>query len=620
MLIEFGHYCLIFAFILCLTPVLARVQAFKITQETIVSITYWTVSIQFISLLVAFLVLIYGFLISDFSVQSVAFHSNVDTPWLYKITAVWGHHEGSMVLWVLIFSGYMVAFMRDTSIHQEIRKYGLFLLNTLLLMFLFYTLFASNPFQRLIPFPINSGEFNPLLQDPGMAIHPPLLFMGYIGFSIPFALSILSLLKPGSIDQSALKKWALIPWGFLTLGITIGSFWAYYELGWGGWWFWDPVENASLLPWLGGTILLHTSFLAPKSTTFYRFYHFISLLTFLLCLFGFLLIRSGILTSVHSFSVDASRGIFLSFIFLSLLIFTCFVWIKSPKIANKEARFSFVSKTTPLIFQNIMFVYLVFILLFAMVYPLINAYLMNTPIAVGQDFYIQTMGYPFLGAVIIMIFSFDFHKKGISRKTLGYATLIGLFFIILNYNTPKPLSDTWASLLGISSALVLIISTLLHFILSKTTVKKSAAFSHFCIGLILLGACGNTLWSKEKLALMTVGETLKIQDDSLTLESITPKPYSNYLAYEAVFFLGENNKLLKPERRLYYTPKIEHSESALSWQGAAIYYVILGETSDQENWMVRVYYTPLVFLVWLGGILLGLSILWYGYRRRWRHP
>lgn len=617
MLIEFGHYCLIFAFVLSLAPVLARVQAFKFSQGTLLSVTYWTVSIQFISLSIAFLALIYGFIISDFSVQSVAFHSNIDTPWLYKITATWGHHEGSMLLWGLMLSGYMVAFMRDTSLDQEVRKYGLFLLNTLLLMFLFYTLFASNPFQRLIPFPINSGEFNPLLQDPGMAVHPPLLFMGYVGFGVPFVLSILSLLKPGKISPTSLKRWALIPWGFLTLGITVGSFWAYYELGWGGWWFWDPVENASLLPWLSGTVLLHSSYLAIKSPTFYRFHHFMGLLTFLLCVFGFLLIRAGILTSVHTFAVDASRGILLSFIFMSLLIFTLIVWFKSPILDNKEMRFSWLSKTPPLVFQNSVFLYFIFILLFAMIYPLVNAYLIKTPLAVSQDFYIQTMGVPFLFAVIVMIFSFDFYKKVISRRTLGYTLLITLFFIILSYTTDRAFSDIWANLLGISTALVLMISTLLHLFMPNRSVKKSAAFAHFCVGLILLGACGNSLWREDKLALMKIGETIEIQGRPLTLQSITPKPYSNYLAYQATFSFGKDT-FLKPERRLYYTPKIEHSESALYWQGGALYYVILGETSDQENWMVRIYYTPLVFLVWLGGILLGLSVLWYAYKKRRR--
>tara|TARA_R110002050_G_scaffold8396_8_gene30848 strand:+ start:7353 stop:9212 length:1860 start_codon:yes stop_codon:yes gene_type:complete len=617
MLIEFGHYCLIFAFILCFAPVLGRIQALKFSGPSILSITYWVTSIQFISLAVALLTLMHGFSTSDFSIQSVAFHSNINTPWVYKIAATWGHHEGSMLLWCFFLSGYMVAFMRSKSLSQEVKKYGLFLLNTLLLMFLFYTLFASNPFLRLIPFPINSGELNPLLQDPGMTIHPPLLFLGYIGFAIPFVLSLLALLKPGILPPSALKPWIYTAWGFLTLGITIGSLWAYYELGWGGWWFWDPVENASLLPWLCGTILLHSNFLAQKSSTFYRFHHLVSIITFLLCIFGVLLIRSGILTSVHTFSVDETRGIFLALIFIILLIFSVIVWFKSPKIPYKGTTFSWQSKTSSFVFQNLVFVYLTFILLFAMVFPILQSYVANNPISVSPTFYIQTMGYPFLVAAVAMIFSFDFHKRLINRRTIGYTLLLGLFFGLFTFVNPKPFPEIWINTLGISIALVLILSTTIHLFLPKEPINKKAALAHLCIGIILLGATGNSLWMRDKLAVMSIGDSLDIQGKTITFESITPLPHTNYLAYQAQFRF-QNNKVIKPERRLYYTPKTEHSESALYWQGLSLYYVILGETTDQKNWMVRVYYTPLVSLIWLGGLLLSLSILWYAFKKRRR--
>jgi cytochrome c biogenesis factor len=256
--------------------------------------------------------------------------------------------------------------------------------------------------------------------------------------------------------------------------------------------------------------------------------------------------------------------------------------------------------------------------LFAIAFPLIQSYLIKNPFTVSREFYIQTLGYPFLFGAFVMIFSFDFYKKLRTQRTLGYFLSVGMLCAVISYGTHKPITEAWPNILGIALALVLIVSTIVHLFFCKEPINKKAALPHLCIGIILLGACGNALWMQDKLALITVGESITIQNQKITLTSITPKPHTNYLSYEAAFSFEGSSNILEPERRLYYTPKIEHSESALLWKGMAIYYIILGETSDQHNWMVRVYYTPLVFFVWMGGILLGLSIIWYALKNRRR--
>lgn len=617
MFVEFGHYCLILAFMGAVLPYGMPYKFLRVPDSLQSQITGRLANLQMVCLGGAILDLGYAFGVSDFSVKSVAFHSNIDTPFLYKLTAVWGHHEGSMLLWCFLLSVFAAIFSMCTPSDAPYKKPALIIVNTILFLFLFYTLFASNPFERLMPFPVNSGELNPLLQDPAMAIHPPLLYMGYVGFAVPFSLSIISLLKPNVVPLKTIKTWIYVAWGFLTLGIIIGSFWAYYELGWGGWWFWDPVENASLLPWLCGVILLHVGALASTSPRHHRLFHLMNIFTFLSCVLGALLIRSGILTSVHTFAVDTSRGVFLSLIFMSLLIFSLCVWFKNGPSLSNDHPTPLLSRPRVLIFQALLFGYLGFIILFSLLYPLVQQYIFDTKISVGPDFYFQTMVCPFLIGALGMVFSLDLHRPFFKITTWMYGSIFIALFLTLAYLHKETLQDKWASCFGVALAITIMMASIMHLILYQKSANGHASMAHFCIGLILLGASGNALSTIDKLAVMQVGETITVKDQSLYLRAITPKPYKNYLSYQADFLLGEST-VLTPERRLYYTPKIEHSESALSYQDWGLYYVVLGDTKDQKEWLVRAYYNPLIFLIWIGGILLSLSSLWYAYDKRRR--
>jgi len=563
MITELGHFCLILTFAL---NVVAYLTCYKKSFGSVrtVFLTYWARG-QSLLLLLSFFCLMLAFLRSDFSVAAVAQHSHSTTPWIYKMAATWGHHEGSMLLWCLILSFYVTLFAQNLQkipsmpYQQTLQK-----LQGVMLLFLSYSIFYANPFERLMPFPINKGELNPLLQDISITFHPILLYLGFLGFVIPFAIGLSTLWAPisGTPFIRWTKPWVALSMGFLSLGIVSGSWWAYYELGWGGWWFWDPVESASLLPWLSGAALLHLYRYNAEAPTVQRSTLFFSCFCFLLSLASVWVIRGGMVISVHSFALAPERSMMLFIIFLIYFIATFMAFFKLPKTSAQP----FSLLTSAVIFLS----YLLFIVGWGLFFPVVFQAITTQPFSFDSAYFTKLFCYPSLGALLLMALTPFVQKK---RKVIP----------------------------------------------NRLVNKLPFYGAHLGIGILALGISINQFSQKEEMETLSVGKSMMIEDIEITLEKIQPLPARNYLAYQGTVSLKKGGVLLGslyPERRLYFATQTEHSEARILRRGLTTLSVALGETTDQKSWVVRAYSNPFIILIWMGGALVGLSILLIFFRRR----
>jgi len=570
-----------------------------------------------ISSLASFFILMYTHIVSDFSVLNVFQNSHSTKPLLYKISGVWGNHEGSMLLWILVLTifNYFIFKLHNTKNSVLILK-ALETQALITIGFILFTILTSNPFERIIPAQENGLGFNPILQDPALAIHPPLLYIGYVGLSAAFSISVATLTLDSNEKipwYSYMKPFVLAAWTFLSIGIALGSVWAYYELGWGGWWFWDPVENASFMPWLLGTALLHSLIIVEKRKSLQAWVLLLAILAFLLSVIGTFLVRSGILTSVHTFALDPSRGIYiLAFTALlggySLILFGA----KSKKYFNKNY-YNFFSKEGSILVNNILMVVVCATVFLGTVYPLIIEAFTNNKISVGEPYFNSTVIPIMIPAILVMgvgpILGWGKENKSkIFKKILPsfFLTIILTIFIFWIYQS--------YSIIGIAGIILSfwIISNNLFILIKKNkSYSIGMIVAHLGIGLLILGITGSSVWQKEKITMMKINSEIKIEKYNVVFEKINEIRGANYIALQGNFLIYDEEKnfitKLKPENRFYPVTNNFTTEASIHTNLFRDLYIVLGEGNLNDGWIVRIYYNPLVIWIWIGAIVIFLG-------------
>ncbi len=570
-----------------------------------------------ITSLLSFFLLMYLHIVSDFSVLNVFQNSHTTKPLLYKISGVWGNHEGSMLLWILVLTifNYFLFKLYNEQNYKFISK----TLETqafIILGFVIFTIFTSNPFKKIIPIPENGLGFNPILQDPALAIHPPLLYIGYVGLSAAFSISVATLIMDNNKSipwYTYMKPFVLAAWTFLTIGIALGSIWAYYELGWGGWWFWDPVENASFMPWLLGTALLHSLIIVEKRKSLQGWVLLLSLLAFLLSVVGTFLVRSGILTSVHTFALDPSRGIYiLTFTAIlggySLILFAS----KSKKYFNNNY-FTFFSKEGAILVNNIFMVIVCSTVFLGTIYPLLIEAITKNKISVGEPYYNSTVIPILIPAIIVMgvgpVLSWGKEKKSELFKKILPSLSITIVLSLLFFSIYRSFSLIGA--VGILLAFWIISNNLVLIYRKKINHLFGMIIAHLGVGLLILGITGSSVWQKEKIINMKTNNQTSINKYKIVFDSINEIKGPNYLALRGNFkvYDDENNiiTILKPENRFYPITENFTSEASIHTNLFRDLYIVLGAGNQIDGWTIRLYYNPLVIWIWIGALTIFLG-------------
>jgi len=628
-LVEIGHFALVLALVFALLSVVVPtigIHQHKITLAQLSKPLIWG---QCFWVFVAFVLLMNAFLTDDFSVKYVAENSNTQLPTLFKFSAVWGAHEGSLLLWALTLSFWSVAVsVFSKRVPSEVVNQILVVMGFVSVGFLLFLLFTSNPFE-LLPITLNEGrELNPLLQDVGLAIHPPMLYMGYVGLAVPFAFVVSALIR-GKLDSTWLRwtrPWALIAWAFLTMGITLGSWWAYYELGWGGWWFWDPVENASFMPWLVATALVHSLSVSEKRGAFRHWTVLLAIGGFSLSLLGTFLVRSGVLTSVHAFATDPTRGLFI-LIFLVVVIggsLALYSWRSA--LIQQSNKFSLLSRETGLLINNIVLVSAMFCVLLGTLYPLLLDALNLGKISVGSP-YFDAVFVPIMipGVIALAVVPFLRWKKDRASRLLSILRLDWLLIVLAVVIAAILITDNVYILVAFALfAWVLVHSLLLFIKRLRTKAKVTLAFlgmlmAHLGIGVFVLGATVTTQLGVERDLKMTIGEEQNVAGYGFTLTGVEKFSAENYHGYKGQVSVLDGEKMitLLPEKRLYQTG-MPMTEAAIDPSLTRDLYVALGESLGGGNWSMRIYYKPLVRWIWLGGIMIALGALLGAFDKRYR--
>ncbi|MCB4802953.1 cytochrome c-type biogenesis protein CcmF [Methylobacterium brachiatum] len=636
MIVETGHFALALALAISLVQMVMPVWAARSGDPALRQAASQAALGAFACVLFAFAALTWAHVTSDFSVQNVVENSHTQKPLIYKVSGVWGNHEGSMLLWVLILTlfGACVAVARN-SVPPRLRANTLGVQGLITFVFVLFIITTSNPFSRVVPAPLEGNDLNPLLQDVGLAIHPPLLYVGYVGFSISFAFAVAALID-GRIDAvwaRAVRPWTLVAWSFLTLGIAMGSYWAYYELGWGGWWFWDPVENASLMPWIAGTALLHSTVVMEKRDALKVWTVLLAILTFSLSLIGTFLVRSGVITSVHSFATDPTRGVFILAILILFIggSLTLFAW-RAP-LLRQGGLFAPISREGSLVLNNLFLVAACATVLVGTLYPLLLEMLTGEKITVGPPFFNAT----FIPLAIPLLLIVPFGqalawKRGdvlaASQRlfaALAVALVVGFAVLALTWGGPvmAPLGIGLGAYLLIGSALE-IVSRARGFGSSRTRdlgqigrraigLPRSAwgtALAHAGVGVVVIGIAAQG-WATEGLATLKPGQTLSTGPYTATLDRVAPRAGPNY--EEAAAFLtirtrsGDEVGRVETGKRFYPSRKMSVTESGLLTIGASQVYASLGEIGQDGGVGVRLYYKPLVLMIWLGAVVMALG-------------
>jgi cytochrome c-type biogenesis protein CcmF len=620
MIPEFGHYALVLALCIALVQgVLPLVGAHYGRREFMV-LARPAAQSGFMLLAIAFIVLAWSFYVNDFSVLYVAEHSNSQLPVIYRLGAVWGGHEGSLLLWIFLLSTWTFLVAQLSKALDEFmvaRVIGVLgLVTSGLLLFVLTT---SNPFDRLLPAAQDGRSLNPLLQDPGLVFHPPMLYMGYVGFSVAFAFAIASLLS-GRLDAAWARwsrPWTTAAWIFLTLGIALGSWWAYYELGWGGWWFWDPVENASFIPWLVGTALLHSLAVTEKRGGFKSWTVLLAITAFSLSLLGTFLVRSGVLTSVHAFATDPKRGIFI-LIFLSLVVgssLTLYAW-RAPK-NTLGGKFSLSSRETFILLGNVFLVVSAGSVLLGTLYPLLIDALHLGKISVGPP-YFNSVFVPIMVPLLVLMgigpwAQWKSTNLLIVIKRLWFS---GAVAVLAGIAIPLVMGQfTWLAGLGFLLAFWIIASGCQQIVRQAKTGKPTRSFigmqiAHLGIAIFVIGVTMVGAYQEEKDVRMLAGDTVNVGGYQIQLKGVAKVPGPNYEAIRGTFLLiknGNTQTILYPEKRSYFSSSMPMTEAAIDAGLTRDIYVSLGEALNDQSWAVRVYYKPFVDWIWGGCLLMALG-------------
>jgi cytochrome c-type biogenesis protein CcmF len=630
---ELGHYALILALGLALIQATMPIVGTSTNDTVLMSMAPPLAVAHFIFVAIAFCALGECYVASDFSVLNVYENSNSAMPLIYRLTSIWGNHEGSMMLWVsiLAFFGALVAVF-GTNLPLTLKANALAVQAWIAAAFHLFILTTSNPFLRIPDAPFEGRDLNPILQDPGLAFHPPMLYLGYVGFSIAFSFAIAALLE-GRIDAAWarwVRPWVLGAWMCLTLGIAGGSYWAYYELGWGGFWFWDPVENASLMPWLAGTALLHSAVVMEKRAALKVWTILLAILTFSLSLIGTFLVRSGVLTSVHAFAVDPSRGIFI----LGILVFfiggalALYAW-RAP-LLKQGGLFAPISREGALVFNNLFLTSACATVFVGTLYPLALEGLTGDKISVGPPFFNSTFGPLFIPLMIVMPFGpLLGWKRGdiisATQRLLAAAMLsavaIAAAFALEHGGPVMAPFGVGIAIFVMAGAVTDIVertmilripfNAVLHRAIGMPRSVWGTAFAHFGIGATLLGIVSVTAWGSEHIAAIKQGDVIDISHYRLTFDGTFDRPGSNYHDVVGHFTVrrasGEIIGELEPTRRTFPARNMATTEAALMTRGVSQLYVSLGDPDANGAVPVRLYFKPNVLLIWGGAFIMFMG-------------
>lgn len=628
MIPELGHLAMILALCLCLVQAtLPLIGAWRGDHQwmSLAQPAAWG---QFAFLLFSFICLTYAFMVDDFSVAYVANNSNSALPWYYKFSAVWGAHEGSLLLWALILAGWTFAVaIFSRHLPEEMLARVLAVMGMISIGFLLFLIVTSNPFERLLPnSPVDGRDLNPLLQDFGLIVHPPMLYMGYVGFSVAFAFAIAALLG-GKLDAAWARwsrPWTIVAWAFLGIGIALGSWWAYYELGWGGWWFWDPVENASFMPWLVGTALIHSLAVTEKRGVFKSWTVLLAIAAFSLSLLGTFLVRSGVLTSVHAFATDPERGVFiLAFLLVvvggSLALFA----VRAP-VVKSQVGFGLWSRETLLLVNNIVLIVAAAMILLGTLYPLVLDALTGAKLSVGPP-YFNALFLPLM-ALLMAVISVGVlvRWKDTPLKWLGsmLAPVLVASVVLAVVATFLHGDFHWAVLAVCLLAFWVILAGV-RDILDKTRHKGlikglpslgrsywGMQMAHFGFAVCALGVVLTSLGSYERDLRMAPGDSVELGGYRFQFEGAVHHEGPNFISDKGtvrVFDGGRQIKVLHPEKRLYTVQQATMTEAGIDAGFTRDLFVALGEPLEQGAWAVRIHIKPFVRWIWLGALLMGLG-------------
>ena len=633
---ELGHFALILAFVISVAQgVLPLVGAQRGNQKWI-ALARPAAQTQFVLIAISFGCLAQSFLVNDFSVTYVTQHSNTQLPTLYRFAAVWGGHEGSLLLWVLMLAGWGAAVsVASRQLPEIMVARVLAVLGLVSIGLLAFILFTSNPFDRLVPAAAEGGDLNPLLQDPGLIFHPPLLYMGYVGLSVAFAFAIAALIS-GRLDAAWARwsrPWTTAAWVFLTLGIALGSWWAYYELGWGGWWFWDPVENASFMPWLVATALIHSLAVTEKRGAFKNWTVLLAIAAFSLSLLGTFLVRSGVLTSVHAFATDPRRGVFI-LVLLAVVVggsLALFAW-RAPKV-NAGGSFALLSRETMLLMNNVLLVVASGSVLLGTMYPLLIDALGMGKLSVGPPYFNAVFVPVMVPLLLLMALGPMARWKHADLKAIAVRLRVSMVLAVLAGIALPLLMGAWTPLTAMSSLLAVWItaSGVFQIIDRLKTGKPSASFwgmhvAHFGIAVFVIGVAMVGGYQEEKDVRMEPGDSVQVGGYGFRLIGVKSAAGPNYRSTMGIVELSKDGQVLKtmyPEKRQYFSSQMPMTEAAIDAGFTRDVYVSLGEPLDNKGaWSVRVYYKPFVDWIWGGCLLMALggfiAMLDHRYRLRYR--
>ena len=617
MIVEISHFLALLATgLFFLVGCFSFIRSGNIYISNLITRTY---SHAFLLLLTSFAIYVWLAITDNFSVAYIASHSNSDLPTFYKISSIWSAHEGSMFLWILFLAAWGFLFNRSIDNEVVLKPLSIGIISIVLVGFLSFLLLTSNPFETILPFgPPNGADINPVLQDPALAIHPPTLYLGYVGFVIPFACALAFLIN-GNTEikwEELVRKWSISAWIFLTLGITLGSWWAYYELGWGGYWFWDPVENVALMPWLAATAFLHSISVSVKSSNLRIWTILLSISVFSLSLFGAFIVRSGIIDSVHSFANDPQRGLYLlafigTIIFISMVLFV----IRLPVIRSAASIKAF-SKESFISINNILFGSLVFSIMLGVTYPLVYEFLFDQKISVGAPFYNAIFIPIVVIASIFLFFSIDSKwQRTVKMKFFAGPTSFSVILAVISvvlciyfFNTESftIIASLFAGFLIIHRYIIEIASS----IFSKKYINPFSALAHFSLGLLIVSIAFNSMLSTERAINIKINESESYMDLNIFFKDISLVNKSNHDAIKANFLIEDsfsNSFSLSPEKRKYFTRGQITTETAIYVTPLRDIYLTIGDQLEDGSWIVNIQINYLIRWIWISAVLMSFA-------------
>ena len=590
---------------------------FKINQR-FNQIFYLALYCSLFFICLSFFALMFAYISSDFSNFNVFQNSHSSKPLLYKITGTWGNHEGSMLLWLLIMSLYNIFFSFNTTLEEPMQKLTIVFQSFLYLCFSLFVILTSNPF-LVNSIDINEGlGLNPILQDPALAIHPPILYTGYVGFSLILSLALAGLIS-SQLDNlwiQVIKRWAMFCWLMLTGGIALGSYWAYYELGWGGWWFWDPDENVSLMPWITGLALVHSLMITKQEQLLKRWVVFLSILCFSLSILGTFLVRSGILTSVHSFAADASRGIFILILFLTITGFSFIIFILKSPHSNKQINLLFINKTSALIINNVVMLIACITILLGTIYPIIIEVLTNKRMSVGAPYYNSTVLPILLPGFLIMsiapMLSWQSNKLDKIKNYIYILIVTSILTLLITYLTKFNIWGFTGTILGlwiIAASLLSILHNCLKYKFQKFFIYNNALIAHMGVGIMIIGITFSSIFQTKNNFTIQTGEIVNSGQYSLQLKNLKIEEKNNFQELLGIFLLHKKNEFLttiKSSKRYYYVSKVITTEAGIYHDWFQDFYLVLGNEKNNK-WSITIYHNPLVSFIWIGVMIMIFS-------------